>query len=73
MAYRFVLAHPAVTTALVGTARTEELEAAVAFAGKEPLLPARVAAIRQITMGDLNQLNPGAWPADMGAWKGQTK
>jgi hypothetical protein len=62
-----------VTTALVGTARTEELEAALAFAGKEPLAPALVAAIRQITVRDLNQLNPGTWPADLGAWQGQTK
>lgn len=73
MAYRFVLAHPAVTTALAGTARTEELEAALAFAGKEPLPPALVAAIRQVTVRDLNQLNPGTWPADMGEWQGQTK
>jgi len=73
MAYRFVLAHPAVTTALVGTARIEELEAALAFAGKKPLPPALVAAIRQITISDRNQLNPGTWPADMGAWQGQTK
>ena len=32
-----------------------------------------VAAIRQITISDRNQLNPGTWPADMGAWQGQTK
>lgn len=70
MAYRFVLAHPAVTTALVGTARLEELEAALAFAGKELLPPALIAAIRLITVSDLNQLNPGTWPADMGAWQG---
>ena len=73
MAYRFVLAHPAVTTALVGTARIEELEAALAFAGRPSLPPARVAAIRQITISDLSQLNPGTWPADMGEWQGQTK
>jgi aryl-alcohol dehydrogenase-like predicted oxidoreductase len=73
MAYRFVLAHPAVTTALVGTARIAELQAALACAGKEPLPPALVAAIRQIRISDLNQLNPGTWPADMGEWQGQTK
>jgi len=73
MAYRFVLAHPAVTTALVGTARSEELEAALAFAGKEPLPPALVAAIRQVIVSDRNQLNPGTWPADMGEWQGSRK
>ena len=73
MAYRFVLAHPAVTTALVGTARIEELEAALAFAGKDQLPPALVATMRLITVSDRDQLNPGTWPADMGAWQGQTK
>ena len=73
MAYRFVLAHPAVTTALVGTARIEELEAALVFAGKEPLPPALIVAIRQVTVSDRNQLNPGTWPSDMGVWQGQTK
>ena len=71
MAYRFVLAHPAVTTALVGTARIEELEAALAFAGKGPLPPALIEAIRQVTVSDRNQLNPGTWPADMGEWQGR--
>ena len=73
MAYRFVLAHPAVTTALVGTARTEELEAALAFAGKESLPPSLIAAIQKVTVRDRNQLNPGTWPADMGEWQGPTK
>ena len=50
MAYRFVLAHPAVATALVGTARMEELEAALTFAGVGPLSPALVATIRQVTV-----------------------
>ncbi len=73
MAYRFVLTHPAVTTALVGTARSEELEAALAFANGGPLTPALITAIRQVTVSDHNQLNPGTWPADMGEWQGPTK
>jgi 1-deoxyxylulose-5-phosphate synthase len=73
MAYRFVLAHPAVTTALVGTARTEELEAALVFAGRQPLPPALIAAIRQVMVNDRNQLNPGTWPSDMGEWQGPRK
>jgi aryl-alcohol dehydrogenase-like predicted oxidoreductase len=73
MAYRFVLAHAVVTTALVGTARIEELEAALAFASVGPLTPALTAAIRQITVKDRNQLNPGTWPSDMGEWQGPTK
>ena len=73
MAYRFVLANPAVTTALVGTARMEELEAALAFAAMEALAPAPIATIRQVTVRDRSQLIPGTWPADMGEWQGPTK
>jgi 1-deoxyxylulose-5-phosphate synthase len=73
MAYRFVLANPAVSTALVGTARGEELEAALAFAGQGPLAPAVISAIRQVTVNDRNQLHPGTWPSDMGEWQGPTK
>ena len=73
MAYRFVLANPAVSTALVGTARREELEAALAFAGQGALAPALIAAIRQVPVRDRTQLNPGTWPADMGEWQGPTK
>ena len=71
MAYRFVLANPAVSTALVGTARSEELEAALAFASEGPLPPTLITAIRQVTVSDRNQLNPGTWPADMGEWQGR--
>ena len=73
MAYRFVLANPAVATALVGTARTEELEAALAFAGEGPLSPVLIAAIRQVTVSDRNQLLPGTWPSNMEEWQGPTK
>jgi 1-deoxyxylulose-5-phosphate synthase len=73
MAYRFVLANPTVSAALVGTARTEELEAALGFAGMEPISPALVAAIRQVSVSDRAQLNPGTWPSNMGAWQGATK
>jgi aryl-alcohol dehydrogenase-like predicted oxidoreductase len=73
MAYRFVLANDAISTALVGTARVEELEAALAFARVGLLAPALITSIRQVTVRDRSQLNPGTWPADMGAWQGQTK
>jgi len=66
MAYRFVLAHPAVCTALVGTARVAELEAAVAYAAGSPLPPEVVAAIRQVTVADRSQTNPATWPPSMG-------
>ena len=67
MAYRFVLAHPAVSTALVGTVRIEELEAALAFAARRDTLACVACSDppgRRST--DRNQLVPCTWPADMG-------
>ncbi len=67
MAYRYVLANPAVSTALVGTARVEELASALDSASKGPLPPELVAAIRQVAVSDRSQLIPSNWPPDMGA------
>jgi aryl-alcohol dehydrogenase-like predicted oxidoreductase len=67
MAYRYVLDHAAVSTALVGTARVAELEAALAFADKRRLPPALVVAIREINVSDRSQLIPSNWPADFSA------
>jgi aryl-alcohol dehydrogenase-like predicted oxidoreductase len=69
LAYRYVLANPAVSTALVGTARINELEEAFGFAAHPPLSPELIARIRQIVVTDEDQLHPGKWPADMGEWK----
>ncbi len=67
LAYRYVLAHEAVSTALVGTARMSELEEVVGFADRPPLSTGLVAAIRQIVVQDEDQLCPGKWPAEMNA------
>lgn len=67
LAYRYVLAHEAVSTALVGTARLNELEEVVGFAGHPPLSADLVAAIRQIVIKDEDQLHPGKWPTEMNA------
>jgi aryl-alcohol dehydrogenase-like predicted oxidoreductase len=66
LAYRFVLAHPAVTTALVGTARVEELEAALLFASRGSLPAAQLSAIREVSVRDRSQLIPSNWPAGLG-------
>jgi len=71
MAYRYVLANPAVACALVGTARSAELEAAVEFARQGALPPGLVAGIRRVTVSDRALLNPGNWPQDLGAWHSQ--
>lgn len=69
MAYRFVLANPAVSTALVGTARMAELKAALEFAGMGPLSEDLVARIREIEVHERSQLIPSNWPADLGVWQ----
>lgn len=61
-AYRYVLAHPAVSTALVGTASVEELKAAVEYCTHGPLPPQWLAQVQQVIIKDRNQLNPGTWP-----------
>jgi aryl-alcohol dehydrogenase-like predicted oxidoreductase len=64
IAYRFVLAHPAVSSALVGTASVEELQAAVEFSGRGPLAPECLTRLRQVTLSDPILLQPGKWPAE---------
>ena len=61
LAYRFVLAHPAVSTALVGTGRVHELEEIVSSAGCDALPPELLHNIREIVVSP-DQLNPGTWP-----------
>ena len=61
LAYGFVLAHPAVSTALVGTGRVHELQEIVSFAGCDTLQPELLHDIREIVVSP-DQLNPGTWP-----------
>lgn len=61
LAYRFVLGHPVVSTALVGTARIHELQEIVSFAGCSGLPAELLNDIREIVVSP-DQLNPGTWP-----------
>ena len=61
LAYRFVLAHPAVSTALVGTSRVHELQEIVSFAGCNSLPPELLDDLREIVVSP-DQINPGTWP-----------
>lgn len=61
-AYRFVLAHPGVSSALAGTASLEELNATLGYCARGPLPPDSLARVRQITVNDRRQLNPATWP-----------
>jgi len=62
MAYRYVLAHPAAQTALVGTARLEELEAAIGYASRDPLPDDLIERVRGIGLLSDDYLNPAKWP-----------
>jgi len=61
-AYRFVLAHPAVSTALVGTAQVDELKAALEYCARGALSSQCQADVRQVEIEDRRLLNPGNWP-----------
>jgi aryl-alcohol dehydrogenase-like predicted oxidoreductase len=68
LAYRYVMGQAGITTALVGTARPAELEAALGFAARGPLPDDLQAQIRCIEVLDPALLNPGNWPAREDAW-----
>jgi aryl-alcohol dehydrogenase-like predicted oxidoreductase len=70
MAYRFVLAQPTIATALVGTARLEELTAALEYARRGPFSPKLLADIQAVSINDQNQLDPGTWPSQEATWQG---
>ena len=63
LAYRYLLGQDLPHTALVGASAVEEVEAAVAFAAKGPLSDDVVRRIRQVTVADERNLNPGTWDA----------
>jgi spore coat polysaccharide biosynthesis protein SpsF len=63
LAYRFVLGHPRVSTALVGTTRIEELDEIRRAAEAGPLPPEVDRAIREVTIDDADLLRPDRWPA----------
>ena len=63
LAYRYVLAHPDVSTALVGTGRLEELEASLEYSRRSSVPDDILRRIRQVVVRDHAQLDPSTWPA----------
>jgi aryl-alcohol dehydrogenase-like predicted oxidoreductase len=61
VAYRYVLADDRVSSALVGTARTDELEAAVRAAAHGPLDPSTVSSLRSLRVSDPKLVQPWRW------------
>jgi aryl-alcohol dehydrogenase-like predicted oxidoreductase len=62
LSYRYVLGHPQVHTALVGTADSDEVDAAIRYAARGPLSPDQRMMLQAISIGDDRLLNPGNWP-----------
>jgi aryl-alcohol dehydrogenase-like predicted oxidoreductase len=65
-AYRYVLADQRVASALVGTARIDELEVAVQAATAGPLDDTTVRQVRGVAVHDARLLQPALWPPDSG-------
>jgi aryl-alcohol dehydrogenase-like predicted oxidoreductase len=62
-AYRYVLSHPAIGSALVGASQLSEVEAAVKAANQGPLDADTLRRIRELPRLGEDWLNPGRWPA----------
>jgi aryl-alcohol dehydrogenase-like predicted oxidoreductase len=63
LAYRYVLSHSGPLTALVGTARVAELEAAVSVSPRGALPESVLAAIREVALEDPSLADLGQWPS----------
>jgi aryl-alcohol dehydrogenase-like predicted oxidoreductase len=61
-AYRYVLSHAAVGSALVGTSRIDELRSAIHAAELGPLDTEAMGRIGRLTVLGEEWLNPGRWP-----------
>lgn len=62
LAMRFVISHPAVSTALIGTIHTEELKTAQAAAAQGPLSPNTLTKLYSLAIDDPTQVDPALWP-----------
>ncbi len=62
LAYRFVLANPCISTALVGTGRLAELQEVIKYAGVGPLDDETIQHISEVTIKNRDLLLPWNWP-----------
>jgi aryl-alcohol dehydrogenase-like predicted oxidoreductase len=63
LAYRYVCNRPAPQTALIGTARREEIDECIRYLERGPLSPQEIEAIQQVRITEEQWLNPGNWPS----------
>jgi aryl-alcohol dehydrogenase-like predicted oxidoreductase len=62
LAYRYVCSRPVPQSALVGTARRNEIEECIRYLENGPLSPAEIRAVQQVQVAEERWLNPGNWP-----------
>lgn len=63
LAIRFAISNPAVTTALVGTAKIRHLETAAEAVCEGPLPEAVLKKLRKLAIDESAQVDPARWPA----------
>ncbi len=63
LAYRYVWSRPAPQSALIGTARRNEIEDCIRYLERGPLSPDEMQAIQQVQVAEKRWLNPGNWPS----------
>lgn len=63
LAYRYVWSQPAPQSALIGTARRNEIEDCIRYLERGPLSPDEMQAIQQVQVAEKRWLNPGNWPS----------
>jgi aryl-alcohol dehydrogenase-like predicted oxidoreductase len=63
LAYRYVCNRPAPQSALIGTARQEEIDECIRYVERGPLSPEEIEAIHQVQITEEQWLNPGNWPS----------
>ncbi|MBI1833408.1 MAG: aldo/keto reductase [Candidatus Andersenbacteria bacterium] len=64
LALRFVLSHEAISTALVGTMKTQHLKAAQDAVEAGPLPPEIIAKLEALAISDPNLIDPSRWPKE---------
>lgn len=63
LALRFVLSHPSVSTALIGTVKPNRIESALSALKQGPLPEDVIQKLQTLAMNDPLQVDPSKWPA----------
>lgn len=63
LAYRYVCNRPVPQSALIGTARREEIDECIRYMKRGPLSPDEIQAVQKVQITEEQWLNPGNWPS----------